>query len=324
MQRTAFLATTGSIMTAALTRTAAAQTPALMNLRVAATANDTYATAYYAQDMGFYTKAGLNAEVQTMNNGAAIASAVSAGSMDVGVATPAVLANASLHGLPIVIVAAGAMSSPDVLTVALCVPPNSTLKTAKDFEGKTIAVNALHAGVEVNLDAWLAQGHADATKVKLVEITFSAMGQSVESGRVDAAVMTEPAMTVALGENHLKVLTNLDKGIAPTYISSCWFAMKDFAQKNPELMRRFQNATYATQKWANAHHPETAAILSKYSKMDLSLAQRMGPLPLRRVDEDQRHSGLPRRRGKVRLPLPTRFRCEPDLPALTRVSRGCP
>lgn len=275
MNRSTFLAVSAPLIAAALPSPAFAQSPAPLNLRVAATANDTYASAYFAQDMGFFTRAGLNVDLETMNNGAAIAAALSAGSMDVGVATPIILANAVLHGLPVVILAAGAISLAGTTSVALCVSANSPLKTPKDFEGKTIAVNALHSGTEVNLEAWMTQGGSDITKVKLVEITFSAMGQALETGRIDGAVMTEPAMTVSIGSNNAKILADLDKVVAPVYVNSCWFAMHDWAQKNPELVRRFQSAIYAAQKWANGHHPESAAILSKYSKMDLDLVRRM-------------------------------------------------
>ncbi|HEV8020711.1 MAG TPA: ABC transporter substrate-binding protein [Candidatus Lustribacter sp.] len=279
MLRPTFLATSASLSALALASPAPAQTPALMNLRIAATANDTYASAYFAQDMGFFTKAGLNVDLETMNNGAAITAALSAGSMDIGVATPVILANAYLHGLPVVIVAAGAISITGVTSVGLCVSANSTFKVPKDFEGKTIAVNALHTGTEVNFDAWLTQGGMDLSKVKLVEVTFSAMGQALQSGRIDGAVMTEPAMTVAIGANNVKLLADLDKVLAPEYVNSCWFAMRDFAKANPELIRRFQTAIYAAQKWANTHHVESATILAKYSKMDLALVQRMARAP---------------------------------------------
>jgi NitT/TauT family transport system substrate-binding protein len=279
MNRSAFLALSAPFVAASLPVQAWAQSPAPLNLRVAATANDTYASAYFAQDMGFFTRAGLNVDLETMNNGAAIAAALSAGSMDIGVATPIILANAVLHGLPVVIVAAGAISVNGVTSAALCVEANSPLKTQKDFEGKIVAVNGLHSGIEVNLEVWLAQGGSDISKVKLIEMPFSAMGAALQTGRVDAAEMTEPAITVSAETNHAKVLVDLDKVVAPVYVNSCWFAMRDFAQKNPDAIRRFQNAIYAAQKWANGHHPESGAILAKYSKMDLDLVHRMGRAP---------------------------------------------
>jgi NitT/TauT family transport system substrate-binding protein len=271
MIRSTFCAASASFMAFSLPLPAWAQTPALP-LRIAATANDTYASAYYAQDLGFFTRAGLNVDLQTMNNGSAIAAAVSAGAMDIGVATPVTLANAYLHGLPVVIVAAGSISSAKVPTLVLTVAKNSGIKTAKDLEGKIVAVNALKTGSEVNLDVWLSQGGADISKVKLIETPFSSMGLAVENGQVAAAVMTEPALTLALKQNNIEAVTDLDRAMGQ-FLNSCWFAMRDFAKSNPEAIRRFQSAIYATQKWANTHQPETAAVLSKYSKMDPNLVR---------------------------------------------------
>ena len=67
---------------AATARPARAQ--GLTPLRVGATANDTYAEAYYAQDLGIFTKAGLAVEITTFTNGAAVSSAIAAGALDVG------------------------------------------------------------------------------------------------------------------------------------------------------------------------------------------------------------------------------------------------
>jgi NitT/TauT family transport system substrate-binding protein len=272
MVRSSFVAASAALLASSIRQPAMAQATPL-NLRVAATANDTYASAYYAQDLGFFTRAGLNVDLETLNNGAAIAAAVSAGSMDIGVATPVTLANAYIHGLPLVIVAAGSISSAKAPTLVLIVAKNSGIKTAKDLEGKVVAVNALKTGSEVNFDVWLSQGGADISKVKLIEANFSTMGLAVENGQIAAAVMTEPALTLALKQNKVEVMTDLDRAMGPEFLNSCWFAMKDFAQKNPEAIRRFQSAIYATQKWANSHQSETAPVLSKYSKMDVNLVR---------------------------------------------------
>jgi len=48
--------------------------------------------------MGFFAQAGLNVELQTLNNGAAIAAGVVSGAIDIGIAPPNVLANGYLRG----------------------------------------------------------------------------------------------------------------------------------------------------------------------------------------------------------------------------------
>jgi len=102
------------------------------------------------------------------------------------------------------------------------------------------------------------------------------MGLALSRGTVDAVMMTEPALTLASKQNIIQVIADLESVIAPRYLNSCWFATREFAQKNPELVRRFDRAIYDAQRWANGHHAESAAILSKYSKLDLDLVRTMG------------------------------------------------
>lgn len=275
MNRSRFLTTSLAAGTVAAAAGPAAAQTAPLDLRIAANANDTYAAAYYAQDMGFFTQAGLNAQVQTIANGAAITAAVVGGTIDVGVAVPVTLAGAYLRGLPVVMIAAGALSVASVPNTRLCVVDTSPLRTAKDFEGKTIAINALGVGLELAPFVWLTVNGADKSKVKLVEIPFSEMGLALERGTVDAAVFTEPNYTVAAKQYHIKMFANVNTAIAPVYVSSCWFSTRDFATQHPEAVRRFVRAIYAAQKWANGHQSQSADILAKYSKMDPALAHQM-------------------------------------------------
>ena len=259
---------------AAWPRAVAAQT-APLPLRVAATANDTFASAYYAQDLGYFTRAGLNVDLQTFTTGATIAAAVVGGAIDVGVAVPITIAIAHLRGLPLTIVAAGSLSIPAVPTLRLAALKTSPLKTPAELEGKTVAVNALGVGLDLSLHAWMAEGGADFSKVKLVEVTFSEMGAALQRGTVDAVVITEPAFTVAARTNDVVMVADLDHAVGGQYLNSCWFTTHDFAESHPDHIRRFQRAIYDVQKWANTHQDQTAVILAKYAKMDLGLVRAM-------------------------------------------------
>jgi NitT/TauT family transport system substrate-binding protein len=244
-------------------------------LRVAANPIDTYSSPYYAEDEGFFTRNGLNVDLQTISNGSAIASAVLAGAIDVGAAIPVTLANAYLRGLPLVIIAAGSMSLPSAPAIRLCIAKTSTLKTAKDLEGKTVALNALGVGLDLSLHAWMATNGGDMAKVKLIEVPFAEMGAALDRGTADAAVMAEPSYTMAVRQYSVQTMVALDSVIGVPYLVSSWFTTRDFADKHPEEIARFTRAIYATQKWANAHHAETAIVLTKYSKLDLNVARAM-------------------------------------------------
>ena len=99
-------------------------------LRVGATANDTYAQAYYADELGLFSKAGLNVSISTFVNGAAVSEAIVGGALDVGVSNPVQIANAVVHGIPFVYFAGGGLYSTNAPTTQLAVSASSAIKSA--------------------------------------------------------------------------------------------------------------------------------------------------------------------------------------------------
>lgn len=278
VRRMRFLAGSLSVLAIASARAVQAQAP-LANVRVGATANDAYAQVYFAQDAGFFTKAGLNVDVETLNNGAAVSAAVAGGALDIGVSTPVQLANALARGIPFVLVAAGGLETPQAPSGMVCVAKSGPLRTAKDLEGKIVAVNALKTLFEAAFDLWMTQNGADPDNVRVVEIGFPAMDEALQRGTVAAAVISEPALSIALKTGNVRALGDPDAAIAARFLVSGWFAMTQFVQTNRDVVKRFQTAIAEAGRWANGHHDESAAILAKYSKMDVDVIRAMGRCP---------------------------------------------
>jgi ABC-type nitrate/sulfonate/bicarbonate transport system substrate-binding protein len=247
----------------------------LATLKVAATANDTFAEAYYALDMGFFKKEGLDVNLQTFANGAAVSTAVAGGAADVGISNPVGLAGAFSHGAPFTLVAGGGMYATSAPTTVMCVAKDSPLRSAKDFEGKTIAVSGLKDLTQLGAVAWLSQHGADTSKIRFVEIPFAEMGPALQRGTIDGAVISEPSLTSALDKGEVRVFAKVFDAIAPQFLIGAWFTTTPFAQKNPELIKKFEAAIYDAARWANKNHDASAAILAKYSKIDAETAHRM-------------------------------------------------
>lgn len=250
-----------------LAGTSPATTQTLPALKVGATANDTFAEAYYAQDMGFFKKAGLNVELSTFTNGASVANAVASGAVDIGISNPVGLAGALTHGIPFTIVAGGGMYSTKEPTTVLCVAANSAIRSAKDLEGKTVAVSALKDLTQLGALAWLTKNGADVSKITWVELPFAEMGPAVERGTVAGAVISEPSLSAAKSKGLVRVLGKAFDAISPQFLIGAWFTTTSFAQKNPDLIKRFVSAIYETARWANAHQDQSGEILAKYSKI---------------------------------------------------------
>ena len=115
-------------------------------LRVGATAVDCCAAAYYAADEGFFRSAGVSVDLATYNNGAAVAAGVASGTLDVGISTPMQIAGAVARGLPFVIIAPGALGTPDAPTTTLCVAGGSPLLIAaaakRGSSGRAVLISA--------------------------------------------------------------------------------------------------------------------------------------------------------------------------------------
>lgn len=275
MRRREALASAAAASTVLLAaRPLGAQT--LPTVKVAGLAIDLYAEGYYAAQLGLFKKAGLGVDVQTFSNGGTATQAVTAGACDLGVANAVSVANATLRGFALEIIAGGGLYSTNAASTALCVAAGAPLRTAKDLEGRTIALAALGDQAQAGIEAWLDKGGADAAKVKFVEVFFFEMAAALAQGRVDAAMIPEPALTVATSPGGpARIFAKPFDAIAPLFLIGVWFAPSEWIRRNTEAARRFASAIYETARWANAHHDESATIIAGVSKIDPATVRRM-------------------------------------------------
>jgi NitT/TauT family transport system substrate-binding protein len=245
-----------------------AQTPQ-PPLRIATTPIDIGAQVLWAKDEGFLKKAGLDADVTLIANGAAIAAAVASGAVDIGQSNLVSLAAAHERGLPFVLIAPGGFYTSGEPTTAMLVAKSSPVKSAKDLNGKTIAVSGIKNITQVGASAWLDQNGGDPGSVHWIEMPFPQMAGALAAGRIDAAVVAEPELSDALGHD-ARLLAPVYTAVAKEFLIGAWFARADWAKAHPDVVKRFAAAIVETSRWANAHHAESAKILEKYTKQPIS------------------------------------------------------
>ncbi|MFN2460825.1 MAG: ABC transporter substrate-binding protein [Candidatus Velthaea sp.] len=234
-------------------------------LRIATTPIDVGAQVYYAQDMGFFKKAGFDVEIQTISNGAAIAAAVASNAVDLGQGNVLSIITAYKRKLPFTIVAPAGRYSAQRPTSLLVATHASPIRGAADLAGKTVAVNGLRNILELGMNAWLDKNGASAKSVKFVEMPFAQMEAAVTSGRVDAAFMAEPSLTEAT--KTLRVVAAPYTSIAPDFLIGSWFTTNDWVKAHADAARRFESVMRETADWANKNPAKSAEILAKYTKL---------------------------------------------------------
>jgi NitT/TauT family transport system substrate-binding protein len=244
-------------------------------LRIGATGNDTAAVVYYADEMGFFKKHGVAVTIQNLPSGSAEASAVAGNALDIGEQNVVSMSRAHERSLPFVYIAPSAEYNANASTTSLIVAKASTVKSGKDLEGKTVAVNALGDLAQIGAEAWIEKHGGDLTKVKFIEMTPIEIGAAVARGTIDAGVITEPALTGAKEGGAVRVLAQPYDAIAPHFMINGWFTTSDWVKKNPAAAKNFAAAIGEAAVWANAHRAESAKIFAKHSKVEPAVIDRM-------------------------------------------------
>lgn len=244
-------------------------------VRIGVGSADTFAEGFYATDMGFFTKAGLDVDMQLFTSGGAILVAAGGNALDIGLSNTGNLADAIAHGAPFTLIAGAGMYTAANPTVALTVALNSPLRKPADLAGKTIAVTALKDLTEIGTRAWLARNGVDAAGVKFTQLSMGQMAAGLERGTFDAALIAEPNLSAALGKT-VRIIGRPYDAIAPQFLIANWFSTTEYVKKNPDVIRRFVGAVNETARWANANHAASGKILAKWAQMDPATVASMG------------------------------------------------
>jgi NitT/TauT family transport system substrate-binding protein len=238
-------------------------------VRVAFPALDATSEVMYAHDMGFFEKAGLDVELMPLVNGGPIVSGVASGAIDIGLGNALTVISAFKKGLPLTVVAPGAMQVRSFPNGNIVVAKSSPIQTAKDLNGKVVGVSPLRAIGEIAISNWADKNGGDASTLKFIEIPFSESAAMLASGRADAAFISEPFNTIA--KPTTRVIGDPFASLGENWLITAFFTTRPWAQAHASTLARFTAVIRDTAKWANRNVDLTAPILAKYTKMDEAL-----------------------------------------------------
>jgi NitT/TauT family transport system substrate-binding protein len=238
---------------------------------------DQGAQAFYAQDLGMFKRAGLDAQVSITKFGSEVAAAVAGGSIEIGQSNIMSLAAAYERGLPFSLIAGAGLYASAKPTSMMLVEKNSPLKTAKDLTGKTVAVNGLKSITQASVQAWADQNGGDSTLIKFVEMPFVEMEGALSTGRIDMALMADPDATTALAAGRTRAFGKAFDAIGKQFLIGGWFAKTEWINANVDTVKKFVAVMREAAQWGNkpADFSQSAAILEKYTKVAVGNANRI-------------------------------------------------
>lgn len=247
----------------------------LDKVRLAGVATDDLTPVYYAIKNGLYQKAGLDVEVVPTSSGTAATEAVVSGAYEMGKGSLIASLVAHLKGLPLTIVGNGAIWDPKSPFTMMVVAADSPVKSGADLNGKTLSTAALNDLNELAMTAWIDKTGGDAKTTKWIELTNSAAGAALADHRVEATCLNEPQLTAAVETGKVRVLAPCYSAIADRFAFTVFFAQPDWASKHADVIKRWTRVTYAASAFTNAHHAETAALMSEITKIPVATFAKM-------------------------------------------------
>lgn len=241
---------------------------------------------YLGDKQGFFKKRNLTLKLNTAQGGAAIVPAVVSGEEQFGTNNMTTLLQADSQGLGLKLVApgSGTTGKPDADFGAV-ITKDSAIQKPSDLAGKTVAVNTINNINDTVVREAVRKDGGDATSIKFVELAFPDMVGAVASGKVTAAMVVEPFLSIAKAQG-LHTVAWPYAVTAPNLTIAGWFTTEKYMKAHPDVVSRFQAAMKESADYARSHPDEVRAILPTYTSIKPELAAKI-TLPNYQSEIDQ-------------------------------------
>jgi NitT/TauT family transport system substrate-binding protein len=234
---------------------------------------------FVAIDKGYFAAEGLTITPTPSAGGAAGIPGLMAGAFDVMYGNIVSTALAEEQGFKLRIISAATKQFAGAAeTTGLMARHGDNIKTGKDLEGKTVAVNTRNGVIWLFARSWVTATGGDASKVVFKEVQFPQMLDALRGKQIDAAFMVSPFYNAAaanpaafdyVGSPYSVVQPGLEVG---QYVST-----QAYAAKNAETLGKFTRALRKGTQWYNANltSPDLVRIIAGFTKMQPELVAKL-------------------------------------------------
>ncbi len=239
----------------------ACPTEGLEVIRVAAIGIYTDAVLDLGRELCYFGKQGIRLHITEVPNPAAALAAVTGGQVDVGYAPSIPVIRAFEAGTGV-----QALASADGYDQASIDRYGSllddtgvflpeALASPADLEGKTVAVPARGAQLEVTIAAAVLAAGGDPSQVQFVAVDLPEMIDAVQAGQIDAAALVSPftltAAEVGLVESDITAVDFFGPGAV-----GIWTTTSELMTQKGDALRRFRHAIHQANEEAT-RDPQT-------------------------------------------------------------------
>ena len=234
---------------------------------------------FVAIDRGLFKEEGINIVPTPSTGGAAGIPGLIAGAFDLMYGNVVSTVMAQQQGFKLEVVAAGTKLYPTPNeTAGMVVRAADGIKTGKELEGKTVAVNTRNNIIWLFARAWIAKTGGDPAKVNFKEVPFPQMPDALRGGQVDAAFMVNPFFATAVADKDMfSFVASPYREVQPGVEVGHYITTQDYYDKHRELLAKYHRAFEKGVAWYNENlgSPEVVRVISDFTKMQPELVAKL-------------------------------------------------
>jgi NitT/TauT family transport system substrate-binding protein len=231
---------------------------------------------YIAVDKGYFAQEGITLQSGIVRSALDTIAPMASGQLDVGIgAATAGFFNAAHQGFDLRVVAAMGVQGPVMATQPLirkALWDAGTIRSANDFPGHRIAINAPGDITEYFLTLMARKYHLDDKALDVVPLGFAQQFVAFKNGAIDAGFLPEPLSTTAQMAG-VAALDTADDGVGTGTITTFVFFGTEFMKEKPKAALGFLRALVRGARDVQGPYLKDPAIAASIAKQtDLKVA----------------------------------------------------
>ena len=241
---------------------------------------------YVAVSKGYFAQEGIKLQSGLVRSALDTIAPMASGQLDVGIgAATAGFFNAAHQGFDLRVVAAMGIQGPVMATQPLirkALWDAGTIRSAKDFVGRKVAINAPGDITEYFLTLMTRKYHMDYKSLNVTVLGFAQQFVAFKNGAIDAGFLPEPLSTTAQMEG-AAVLDTADAGVGTGTITTFVFFGTRFMREKPKAALGFLRAMVRGARDLQGEYlkdPAIAEAIAKQTDLKIEAIERATPYTL--------------------------------------------
>ncbi|WP_188188419.1 ABC transporter substrate-binding protein [Nonomuraea sp. SYSU D8015] len=223
------------------------------------------APVFVALTKNYFKEEGLTVEPVTITGPAAAMPQVLSDALDLAQTDYVTAFVANDNGQEVKIVSSLYQAAPGSFAVA--VNAKSKIRTAADLKRKKLAIPNLIGLGPLALSAVLKRAGLRLTDVRLIERPSPDMLDALEKGRVDAALLAEPFVTMGRETGHVRIVEDAMTADFVNLHTAGMTATDQWIRRNPRTLAAFQRALTKAQRLIASDPQQVRQALPTYIRM---------------------------------------------------------